>query len=159
MSFEIGDVGHPHHVTLPSSRADWQAMIVFWEGLGYTCSTKTIQDPAYDHVGTAARLQVRSGTRLIVSFYDVSSLWWARLARFIRFYTFGWIDLFSTVQSSMHVAIEIRPPALEAARAHPAFDRETHWGHGNTSVFLRAPNGLYVELVTHNPDFHLDERL
>jgi len=61
---------------------------------------------------------------------------------------------FRLLMRHMHTALVMSSPALAAARAHPTRERETHWGHGNTSVFLTGPYELHLELVTTDPDYH-----
>lgn len=139
LPFASSAVRAVHHLCLPSHGCDWQKTRQFWESLGLICRVQEIKDPSYDHAGAGLRLQVFAGHhQLVVSYFQIN----------LPHY------MIVRVLSYTHLALELAPPALASARAHPAFERETHWGHSNTSVFLRGPQGLHVELVTTNPEFH-----
>ncbi|NQV90604.1 hypothetical protein HQ487_04360 [Candidatus Uhrbacteria bacterium] len=128
------------HVGFPSHHDDWIEIQAFWESLEMTCSIKEIEDEDYDHAGKGPRLQVFSGAQLLVSYF-ITNLPAGSIRRSMR---------------SQHLGLTMCPPALDAVRTHPNFDRETPWGMSNTSIFLRGPYGLHVELVTTDPGYHAD---
>jgi hypothetical protein len=145
MNIEPSHISGVDHVGLPSYKSDWSEIQTFWESLGLEVRTSHVDDDSYDHAGAGSRLQFFAGTRLVVSYYTliehVSTIQKQR-------------QVIEAVMGAMHFALKTEPPALKAARVHQAFERETHWGMSNTSVFLTGPYGLHVELVTTDPDFH-----
>ena len=119
------------HVALPYRREDAAELRRFWSDLGLEVTEVEVADPAYDHAGAGTRLHVGTVGALLVSYFPVS----ATPAEVEAASAFG------------HVALEIFPGALDRLRRHPAFERETRWGPGHDSLFLRGPYGLRVELV------------
>lgn len=119
------------HVGLPSAQNDWPRLRTYYEGLGLDVKEVEITDPDYDYIGTGPRLQVGLNGQLMISFF--------------------------VGDHPPHVALKLSPLGLASARNHVAFDRETHWGHGKTSVFHDDPASNKVELTTGNPDYHRDD--
>jgi len=142
MSINSGLIRGTHHVGLPSYTKDWEQIRAFWESLGLECRQTEVTDDSYDHAGAGSRLQIFCGaSKLVVSYFTTSIQ----------------VRYLPLVMREMHLALEMGPQALAAARAHPHFERETHWGHSKTSVFLIGPYRLNIELVTENPDFHRND--
>ena len=141
MSIPNDSIRSAHHVGLYSWVKDWPRLRAFWESLGFTCRIHSVTDASYDHAGAGERLQVFAGAQLIVSYYAIQS-------NPVKDY------FYDCAMGMIHIGLSLAPAALEAARCHPAFERETHWGYSNVSVFLTGPYGLHVECVTHDPDFH-----
>ncbi len=139
-----GFIRRIHHVGLPSNKADWEELKAFWVSLGLLCRIFEVNDPEYDHAGAGSRLQVFAGNQLLVSYYHKNMTFDIGLGS-------GPIQIVHD-QSSQHLALQMEPPALDRVREHPAFERETDWGMGNTSAFLRGPYGLHIELVINAAD-------
>jgi hypothetical protein len=139
MSIPAGFIRKLHHACFPSSQDHWLRIQQFWESLGLDIRERPIEDEDYDHAAPGNRLQVCANGQVLVSYYVL----------------FGVVeDMLHTQMRRQHLALSMAAPGLETARIHPKFERETHWGHGRTSVFLRGPYGLHVELVTVDPGYH-----
>jgi len=141
MSFEPGHILMAHHVGLPSCKEDWSDIAEFWESLGLVCRFPQVENDEYDHAGAGPRLQVFAGEQLIVSYY-----------------VFKGRRLLPRSLHRQHLGLLMAPQALHRARVHPSFERETHWDHSKTSVFLTGPYGMFIELVTVDPDYHNDHQ-
>ena len=146
MSIEPGSIRSTHHVGLPSFARDWPKIRTFWESLGLECREYTVTKDDYDHAGAGLRLQVFAGSQLLISYHD-TSLTDPGVEMILE-------NAIDRTLRRTHVAFAMSPLALNAARGHESFERETHWGHSNTSVFLTGPYGIHVELVTTDPDYH-----
>ncbi len=142
----LGTIEDVNHVGLPSFHEDWPKIREFWESLGLVCRDFEVIDEKYDHGGAGPRLQVFAGARLLISYHGKPHM--DGTAKIIS------ENILEQVCREMHVALTMTPPGLETVRKHPRFERETHWGHSLTSVFITGPYGLHVEFVTNNPDFH-----
>ncbi|MFA4845329.1 MAG: hypothetical protein WC654_02110 [Patescibacteria group bacterium] len=135
-----------NHVGLPSFFEDWSKIRLFWESLGLKCHDFEVTDERYDHGGAGPRLQVFAGIHLLFSYHGLRPT--DGMSKIIM------EDRIEVVCRMMHVALTMSPPGLESMRIHRAFERETHWGHSLTSVFLTGPYGLHIELVTTDPAYH-----
>ena len=147
----LGTIEGVNHVGLPSFYEDWPKIRDFWASLGLQCRDFEVIDDRYDHGGAGPRLQVFAGMRLLVSYHALEPM--DGPAKIIM------ENIIYRVCRKMHVALSMTPPSLEEVRKHHAFERETHWGHGLTSVFLPGPYGLHVEMVATDPEYHRDRVL
>jgi hypothetical protein len=125
-----------HHAGLPSHKGRWPEVRAFWEGLGLECRLRPVPDPHHDHAGAGARLQVYAGQDLLISYFDVGK------------------KVVDPHMRVFHLALSIDPRALDMVRQHKRFVHETHWGRSFTSVFLRGPFSLRLELIAEDTAFH-----